>query len=205
MPGRRFNLASLVPLGLTIVSLFVLGCRLEPDVQPELAEPAGSDPYSPTLDALEQRAVELASRDLERLNAAEMVYRNRVFAHQLVTGDRVLFAHVKLYRHFTGYSVVDIRSSDSLRHPYAVDVEFSFDYVGTEAATSRGPFPNVGDHPEEDFDFRVLDSDLWRWSYLLDQSGNETNHPPYMLDRPIYWDVTGHSRAGAASIFSMNP
>src|SRR5262245_45380293 len=77
-----------------------------------------------------KKGQELAQRELGRMAAAELTYRNKAEFHQLPHGD--LFADgqgtfVKLYRNFTGYEIEDIYRSESFLYPIAYQIRFSFD------------------------------------------------------------------------------
>jgi len=161
---------------------------------------------SVTVESLQEKAVELASRDLERLNAAEMMYRNRVYAHHYLLGDIQRVAYAKLYRHFTDFDVKDIRRSDSLLRPYAIDLEYRFDYVGTEGIVGNYQDLESVEKVKNDFHFRVLGENVLRRLYFCDASGacylngELAEEASEALERPNYWTLGEGSSLGSGFV-----
>jgi hypothetical protein len=148
--------------------------------------------------ALMARATALAEDELVRLNAAEMVYRNKVYVH---TYTMEAFAsnparqYMKLYREFTGYEIEDIERTPSLLKPVKFLIRFDFDLVGTRGEGGNPHDPAVIRRVQGDHAFIVHGRESLTREYICDAGGRVVSEPP-SPERPNIYSSPGTKHFG---------
>jgi len=84
-------------------------------------------------DLLLGKAHKLAERELGRIMAAELLYRNvpEFFAPMHIGRQTTIPLWVKQYRHFQSYEIQDIYRSDSYLYPIVYEIHYIYDYLST--------------------------------------------------------------------------
>lgn len=89
-------------------------------------------------ESIRAKAEAFAQAELARMNAAEMMYRNKVTLHEITipASGNISRVKVKMYREFTGYEVVDIYRSDSVLAPIVYEIKYQYNLYSTPARNS---------------------------------------------------------------------
>lgn len=151
---------------------------------------------------------ELAKRELGRMAAAEMMYRNKVELQEIDSG---LYApgtgvYLKIYRNFTGYEIEDIYRSESYLYPVAYQIRYTYDLLGTGPAHSSTP--DAVKAAEAQNEFSVLGEYSLVRRYRADREGNYVGNLPDLPPRPNFYrpeEGTEGDEPGAALANPMPP
>ena len=169
---------------LCLTGLLILGCSqtlpaAKPGDRPESTFEFGQK--------LQERAVSLASSELARLNAVELLYRNIPMRHQIQNPAifRIDQGWTKVYRRFSGFEVKDIRRSDSLLAPIIFDIDYEYEAFGTVfRKESDGA---ALEETKTDVIYESIYSDIIRVEYSCDDKGNLLNSQKEYMPRPKYF------------------
>ena len=136
---------------------------------------------------LTERARALGRRELGRMAAAELIYRNSTEFHELMG---VVFlpgsgVHLKMYRNFTDFSIEDIYRSESYLYPVAFEIRFSYDLLGTPPRSAD--LPNAAALAQKDLEFSLLGRFSLVRRYRADGDGNYTGNLPALPPRPNFY------------------
>ncbi len=154
-----------------------------------------------------KKAKELAERELGRMAAAELTYRNKATFNQIPSGS--LFAegqgtYIKLYRNFTGYEIEDIYRSESFLYPVAYQVRFNFDMLATPPRSST--LQDAQKVAQTDVEFSVIGTFSLVRRYRADRNGEYVGNLPDLPPRPNYHTrAEGTEEAGAALPNNLPP
>ena len=169
-----------------LACILILGCSQ--------SLPLGSSPAEESVTVygqrLHQKATELATSELARLNAMEMMYRNIPMRHQIQNPATLLIdtGWAKVYRRFSGFEVKDVLRSDSLLTPVLYEIEYQYDIFATQFRKERD-----GDALEEtkkDKVYEPLYSDVLNVKYGCNEFGELINPNLEFLPRPNYYQIT---------------
>lgn len=200
-------------IGFVVLAALLQGCgRTGADHSAVLAETQVSSlellpayqKWDPVLvDQLKAKAKALAERELGRMAATEMLYRN-VVESQTPAYDQLpssLGAWVKIYRNFEGYEVKDIIRSDSYLSPIEYEIEYRYTIMSTRPVMSLGAEGAQSAIKNSFFD-PVADRTVV-YTYKCDAWGNAVGDLPKLLDRVNYY--TRDNKWGTKKIEGTNP
>ncbi|MEK7793998.1 MAG: hypothetical protein AAB353_05695 [Candidatus Hydrogenedentota bacterium] len=197
--------------GIIILAVFLQGCGRTGvdgfgDLEEAAASPAETLPayqkWDPAfVDQLKAKANALAERELGRMAATEMLYRNVVELQtpgidQLPDGTG---AWVKIYRSFEGYEIKDIVRSDSYLSPIEYEIEYRYTIFSTRPLSqleADGAARAAKDSFFDPLAVRTVSN-----TYKCDAWGNVVGDFPNLLDRVNYFtrdvdwrDETGYEK-----------
>ncbi len=132
------------------------------------------------------RATALAETELLRLNAAEMIYRNKVYVHVFaMTSGSMDPARrcMKLYRRFAGFEIADIETTPSILHPIKLSIRYDFDLIGTRGEPAQRMNAALVRGVQQDRAFIVHRSESLLRQYLCNAEGEVVAMPP-LPERP---------------------
>ncbi len=137
------------------------------------------------------KAVEIAVKEIERLNYAELPFRTqakfyRNSKHPIRPESGV---SVKMYRVFSDYEVTDIYRSDSLLYPVAYEIVYSYEWLTTRAHSSEFFDPEVLAKAQTEVDFSVRGEYELVRRYSCDVDGNYDWSLPALPPRPDFFSV----------------
>jgi hypothetical protein len=138
-----------------------------------------------------RKAEALAQSELERMAAAEMIYRMRTYEHTLILldeGETKESVFLKYYRQFTGYEVLEVERTTSLLRPVRYTIRFDFDLIGTNAFDSKRKSVEPIRQAIQDRYFVKYSSDSLVRTYECDAAGDPTSTYSPVLERPNYYD-----------------
>ena len=151
------------------------------------SDPVLNRPGASYTDMLIRKAQELAEKELGRMSAAELTYRNTVSFQELVgpmftpgTGN-----YMKMYRSFNEFTIKDIYRSESFVYPVAVEIEFKYQFLNTQPRSSA--LPNARALSRADTRFSVVGSYTLTRRYRCDGEGNYTGRLPELPPRPNFY------------------
>lgn len=151
------------------------------------ASPALTKPDATYVELLMRKAKELAERELGRMSAAELTYRNTVSFQELVgtmftpgTGN-----YMKMYRSFNDFSIRDIYRSESFVFPVAVEIQFEYQFLNTQPRPST--LPDAEALSKSDTRFSIAGTYTLTRRYRCDGEGNYTGRLPELPPRPDYY------------------
>jgi hypothetical protein len=151
-----------------------------------------------TNDALVASARALAQDELTRLNAAEMIYRNKVYVHVYTMAEAALPPSrqcMKLYRQFKDCDVEDIERTPSLLHPIKFSIRFNFDLIGTRGEPAQRLDPALIKSVQNDHAFVVHKTESIVREYFADLAGKVISRPP-LPERPNFFSAPGSAKFG---------
>lgn len=165
----------------------LVGCKAP---APGAVSPGSERPVGAEVESLLSKAEALAAGELTRLSAAEMIYRNRTFAHIMVdkSGGPPQYAYAKLYRQFRDFRVLDVVRTDSVLRPIRFEIAYDFDLIGTKAIKLDKLDPKAIKTAVSDRHLVKLSSDILIRTYDCDAAGMPVSHDESVLDRPNYWE-----------------
>ncbi len=176
-------------LGVMVVAAcaWLAGCAPKPAPDTKATRQPTLDPI-PDAGTLMGWAKKLGARELEKLAAAEMLYRNHTYQHLLNTGDLDPVVHYgKYFREFRSFDVENIELTGSVIHPVKYTIRYDFDLFGT--VFRRGQLRDTHLAEEARADYFVT-PDL-RDSILREYESDEGCRPidakNPVLERPNYW------------------
>lgn len=141
---------------------------------------------------LRERATGLAEAEIARLSAIELIYRNKTFRYSFESRQVDLSgsAFGKMYRQFTGFEIMDIVHSDSLLLPLVIDIEFSYDLLGTKVIPVDAKKPQNAKIAQSDHDFRLVAQKTIQLQYDWDEQGNVIGPELDFLARPNHYELS---------------
>jgi len=169
-----------------LAAVLIVGCT---QTVPSTSSGSGQESVTEYGLELQQKAINLASSELARFNAIELLYRNIPIRHRITNPGTMHFdfGWVKLYRRFSDFEVKDVRRSDSLLTPIIFEVEYDYELFGTRFnRESEGP---ALAKTREDIVFEVRHSDTVTVFYGCNESGVMVNSDQEYLPRPNYFQV----------------
>lgn len=139
---------------------------------------------------LSDKAGKLAQRELARLSAIELMYRNKTYYHEFFYAGVGIQggAYAKLYRQFTDYTLIDITHSDSLLRPITFAYEFTYDLIGTDPVVIGYQDPKSAREAHANQDFHFYRTGTVKRRYDCDENGEPLGDLPLPPPRPNYWD-----------------
>lgn len=153
----------------------------------------------PDADTLMGWATALGQRELEKLAAAEMLYRNHTYQHLLNTGDLDPHVHYgKYFREFRGFDIENIELTGSVIHPVKYTIRYDFDLFGTVFRSGSIRDTHLAKEARADY---FVTQDL-KDSIVREYSSDERCRPiateSPILERPNYWayrtdEIFGHT------------
>ncbi|PCJ56197.1 MAG: hypothetical protein COA73_12620 [Candidatus Hydrogenedentota bacterium] len=181
---RALNLILFLVLGIGIV-----GCNSQ---KTDDASATGGVPASlfNTTDFREMllgKANDLAERELARIMAAELLYRNvpEYFEPYHIGRQQIIPVWVKQYRHFQSYEIADIYRSDSYLYPMVYEIHYIYDYMHTPPRSMSGE-KNPKETATNDKDFKISNSSYLIRRYRCDANGDYIGDLPEFAPRPKY-------------------
>ncbi len=187
------GVALLLPMALVGVCLVVPACT-----EGGASGGGAGMPDARFVAGLKDRAHEVARAEIRRLAEAERQYRDEVTRHQFVGPmGNVAGGYLKMYREFTGYTVVDIRRSESYLYPTVFEIDLAFDDMATPLRHTDLDRALPGVNPRQvaagDTEFSPRRQLQIRRSFLLDAEGSivQRDDP---LPRPKYYEPHGDRR-----------
>lgn len=169
-----------------LAAVLIVGCT---QTVPNTSSGSGQESVTEYGLELQQKAIDLASAELARFNAVELLYRNIPMRHRITNPGTMHFdfGWVKLYRRFSDLDVKDVRRSDSLLTPIIFEVEFEYELYGTRFhRESEGP---ALEKTRTDIIFDILHSDTVTIFYGCNEEGQLVNSDQEYLPRPNYFQV----------------
>lgn len=168
-----------------LACILILGCSQ--------SLPIGSSPAEESITVyghrLHQKATDLATSELARLNAMELMYRNIPMRHRIQNPATLMIdtGWTKVYRRFSGFEVKDVLRSDSLLSPVLYEIEFKYDIFATQ-------FRKEGDgsaleETKMDKVYEPLYSDVLNVKYGCNEEGELMNPDLGFLPRPNYYRI----------------
>ena len=141
-------------------------------------------PASYTKHLIDQ-ATKLGEREIARMSAAELIYRNQSFLNESAIKGDVLAPgfgmYLKIYRSFTGFKIKDIYRSESFLYPVAYDIEYDFDLLGTTPRVYSDP--KSVELSAADTQFNLIGRYNLTRRYKVDAQGNYTGTLPELPPR----------------------
>jgi hypothetical protein len=136
---------------------------------------------------LRSKAEDIAERDLARMMAAELLYRNVAEYFEPIHRGRQMSVPlwVKQYRHYRSYEIADIYRSDSYLYPIVYEIHYLYDYLHT-ARREILQTPNAKEVAMKDQDFRISQSGALIRRYRCDADGNYIGDLPEFPPRPTF-------------------
>ncbi len=136
---------------------------------------------------LQGKAQEIAERDLARIMATELLYRNVTEYFEPIHRGRQMSVPlwVKQYRHYRSYEIADIYRSDSYLYPIVYEIHYLYDYLHTQRREILQT-PNAKQVAMKDQDFMVSGSGALIRRYRCDSDGNYIGDLPEIPPRPTF-------------------
>ena len=148
-----------------------------------------------------EKAEQLAQREIARMSAAELLYRNTATAHRIINGDLGVNVgvHTKIYRAFHDYRITDIVRSDSYLNPVTYEITYVYDILATEPRSFSAPDAEKLARSDAQFK-RIANHQITR-RYPADDNGEFVGILPELLPRPDFYtrDAQLQESGGALS------
>lgn len=140
--------------------------------------PTAFDPTPEFVEMLKAKAEALAKSELARLREAEKLYKDEVFTelyedHPFNPSLGVVY---KRYRQYTGYTIADIRRTESFVAPIGIVIDFDYQLMGTLLRPTD--MENAEGLTAEDTEFSSLKERTLRRVYDCDMHGGIMTVPP---------------------------
>lgn len=140
---------------------------------------------TPQARLLRNKAIQLAQAELAKMNAIELVYRNKSNKYSAGKAEFSVEVFAKMYRRFTDYDLLDISLSESVLYPVTMSIEYKFDMLATPARNVT--MPNSREQSRRDTAFRVHSRHTLRRRYSCDENGNLLRSATEYLGRPSFF------------------
>lgn len=153
------------------------------------------------IEELQEKASVIGQRELERFNAADLIYKNIPEFHSTIIPimNKKRSIWVKTYRKYTGFSVLDISQSSSFISPILYEIEYKYTQFSTSYRVI-GDRENAQQLSLEDSQFSLILSDSFTRQYLCNKEGDLTGSLPPLPIRPDYFQ----SSYGSKVVFDIN-
>jgi hypothetical protein len=134
-----------------------------------------------------EKANTLATNELIRFNAIEMLYRNIPEKHSMILPgtNQKNGGWVKTYRRFTSYSIIDVTQTNSLINPITFDISYSFDVFGSQFR--QDSIENAQEVSQKDSAYKKRYSGTLEKRYLCDENGDTLLNQLSLPERPRYF------------------
>lgn len=163
---------------------------------PSIDRDSADDRYR---EMLIEKANHLARREIARMSAAELLYRNAPTTHRIVSADLGpnIGVHTKIYRAFNNYEITDIVRSDSYLNPVTYEITYTYDLLATEPRSLSTP--DAEKLVRSDAQFKVLASKRMTRRYSANYDGDFEGGLPGLPPRPDFYTLDADSGVGPAS------
>ena len=133
-----------------------------------------------------ERINRLAESELARMNAAELMYRDTVYRHTFRTADtgEVYDVYAKVYRHYSGYKLLDLHRSRSRGNELSFRIRFDSEVLTSEARFARDSGSLEAAQGDSAFD--MLGGDAVVQAYPFGRSRFIPGYLPPTPERPAY-------------------
>lgn len=160
--------------------------------------PTAFDPTPEFVEKLRAKADALAKSEFARLQEAEQIYKDQTYTelnqhHPFDTSIGVIF---KRYRQYTGYTIADIRRTDSFVAPIGIVIDFDYQLMGTSPRPTD--LEDAMRLTVEDTEYKPLKERTLRRVYGCDMHGDILELPELPPPDTYYMPSAGAWEKGRA-------
>lgn len=188
-------------LNLTSCLLLIIGCNV-PTSETSTSEKPSENSQQVYVDSLIEKGNALGARELSRMAAAELAYRNQplFFAAPSQISSSQTGSFTKMYRNFTSHSIEDIYRSESYLFPVAYQIRFDYDLLTTPVRSST--LSDAAKVSKSDTQFSILEKGHIVRRYKADKDGNYSGALPDLPPRP---DLYNRRKNNATEVGAAQP
>lgn len=137
---------------------------------------------------MQRQMADYGRAEMARMNAAESVYRDVVERYEARPSDAVPQSHVflKLYRNYTRYEILGMRSGESESYPIDVRIRFEYNVLSTHPRPADDAGSADAARADTNFDTLRQESIVFEYPYRLWRRFDSAYSPP-ILSRPNYF------------------